>query len=308
MQLSVVTTLYKSEKFLEKFITEIQNTISLINISDYELIFVNDGSPDNSLNHLLQKKDEINEIKIVDLSRNFGHHYAMQAGLSLAKGDLIFLIDNDLEVSPSILKAFYHELQSNSSIDVVYGYQEERKGSFIESFGGKLFWWGINKFSEISIPKNILTERLMRKEYVQNLLSLGDANLFLGGMMYWTGHQQKGVSIAKKQRKEQSTYSTKKRLELMLQAVTSFSGKPLEYLFYFGLIISILSFIFIAYLIGVKIVYNDAVQLGWTSIVAINVLILGILSTFLGLIGIYLFKIFKQVQNRPNFIVKRIYD
>ena len=94
----------------------------------------------------------------------------------------------------------------------------------------------------------------------------------------------------------------------MLQAVTSFSGKPLEYLFYFGLIISILSFIFIAYLIGVKIVYNDAVQLGWTSIVAINVLILGILSTFLGLIGIYLFKIFKQVQNRPNFIVKRIYD
>lgn len=308
MQLSVVTTLYKSEKFLEKFITEIQNTISLINISDYELIFVNDGSPDNSLNHLLQKKDEINEIKIVDLSRNFGHHYAMQAGLSLAKGDLIFLIDNDLEVSPSILKAFYHELQSNSSIDVVYGYQEERKGSFIESFGGKLFWWGINKFSEISIPKNILTERLMRKEYVQNLLSLGDANLFLGGMMYWTGHQQKGVSIAKKQRKEQSTYSVKKRLELMLQAVTSFSGRPLEYLFYFGLIISFLSFFFIIYLVGVKIIYNDAVQLGWTSIVAINVLILGIISTFLGLIGIYLYKIFKQVQNRPNFIIKKIYE
>ena len=94
----------------------------------------------------------------------------------------------------------------------------------------------------------------------------------------------------------------------MLQAVTSFSGKPLEYLFYFGLIISVFSFIFIAYLIGVKFIYNDAVQIGWTSIVAINVLILGILSTFLGLIGIYLFKIFKQVQNRPNFIIKKIYE
>lgn len=308
MKLSIVSTLYKSEIYLDEFLSILIASVKELNIFDYEIIFVNDGSPDNSLNHLLQKKDEINEIKIVDLSRNFGHHYAMQAGLSLAKGDLIFLIDNDLEVSPSILKAFYHELQSNSSIDVVYGYQEERKGSFIESFGGKFFWWGINKFSEITIPKNILTERLMRKEYLQNLLSLGDANLFLGGMMYWTGHKQKGIAIEKQQRKGQSTYSVKKRLELMLQAVTSFSGRPLEYLFYFGLIISFLSFFFIIYLVGVKIIYNDAVQLGWTSIVAINVLILGIISTFLGLIGIYLYKIFKQVQNRPNFIIKKIYE
>lgn len=308
MQLSIVSTLYKSEIYLDEFLQILIASIDELKIVDYEIIFVNDGSPDNSVQFLLHKKKEIKAIKIVDLSRNFGHHYAMQAGLSIAKGEFVFLIDNDLEVSPSILKTFHHELQSNDAIDVVYGFQEERKGSFTESFGGKVFWWGINKFSEISIPKNILTERLMRKEYVQNLLSLGDANLFLGGMMYWTGHQQKGVSIAKKQRKEQSTYSTKKRLELMLQAVTSFSGKPLEYLFYFGLIISFLSFIFIAYLIGVKIVYNDAVQLGWTSIVAINVLILGILSTFLGLIGIYLFKIFKQVQNRPNFIIKKIYE
>ena len=90
MQLSVVTTLYKSEKFLEKFITEIQNTISLINISDYELIFVNDGSPDNSLEFLITKKKEISAIKIIDLSRNFGHHYAIKTGLSIAKGDYIF--------------------------------------------------------------------------------------------------------------------------------------------------------------------------------------------------------------------------
>lgn len=308
MHLSIVSTLYKSEIYLEEFLQILISSIDELQIVNYEIIFVNDGSPDNSVSYLLHKKKEIKAIKIVDLSRNFGHHYAMQAGLSVAKGDFIFLIDNDLEVCPSILKTFYHELQYNNSIDVVYGFQEERKGSFTESFGGKIFWWGINKFSEITIPKNILTERLMRKEYVQNLLSLGDANLFLGGMMYWTGHQQKGISIAKKQRKELSTYSTKKRLELMLQAVTSFSGKPLEYLFYFGLLISFFSFIFIIYLVVIKVIYNDAVQLGWTSIVALNVLILGIISTFLGLIGIYLFKIFKQVQNRPNFIIKKIYE
>ena len=308
MQLSVVSTLYKSEIYLDEFLRILLISISELGILEYEIIFVNDGSPDNSLAFLINKKKEIDAIKIIDLSRNFGHHYAMQAGLSHAKGDVVFLIDNDLEVCPSILKVFYHVLQNNDLIDVVYGYQEERKGSFTESMGGKIFWWGINKFSEISIPKNILTERLMRKDYVVNLLSLGDANLFLGGMMYWAGHQQKGIPITKKQRMEQSTYSTKKRLELMLQAVTSFSGKPLEYLFYFGISISLLSFIFIVYLIVVKLIYNDTVQLGWTSIVALNVLILGILSTFLGLLGIYLFKIFKQVQNRPNFIIKKIYE
>lgn len=308
MQLSIVSTLYKSETYLDEFLKVITKSILELGIVDYEIIFVNDGSPDNSLQFLIDKKEEYNKIKIVDLSRNFGHHYAMQAGLSIANGNFIFLIDNDLEVCPSNIKTFYNELNSNPSVDVVYGFQEVRKGGILEKFGGKIFWWGINKFSEISIPKNILTERLMRKDYVKNLLTLGDANLFLGGMMYWIGHQQIGISITKKQRKGQSTYSTRRRLELMLQAVTSFSGKPLEYLFYFGIVISLLSFIFICYLILVKVIYNDAVQLGWTSIVAINVLILGILSTFLGLIGIYLFKIFRQVQNRPNFIIRKIYE
>ena len=98
MKLSIVSTLYKSEIYLDEFLSILIASVKELNILDYEIIFVNDGSPDNSLKYLLQKKNEINEIKIVDLSRNFGHHYAMQAGLSLAKGDLIFLIDNDLEV------------------------------------------------------------------------------------------------------------------------------------------------------------------------------------------------------------------
>jgi len=307
MTLSVVTTLYKSRRFLETFLFEILKSIEKLNISDFELIFVNDGSPDDSLEYLLKRKEEIPQITVIDLSRNFGHHYAMQAGLEHAKGNYVFVIDNDLEVSPNFIITCFDTLKNNKEVDVVYGYQEIRKGKIIENLGGKIFWWAINKFSEVKIPKNIVSERLMKRRYVNSLLQLGDANLFFGGMMYWTGYKQIGIPVKKGIREGESTYNTRKRIELMIQAITSFSGKPLEYLFYSGIFITLASLIFVLCLVGMKLFLGDSIQLGWTSLVALNVLILGIVSTFLGMIGIYLFKIFKQVQNRPNFIIREIY-
>ena len=308
MKLSVVTTLYKSKNFLEIFLKEISSAIETLAIENFELVFVNDGSPDDSVAYLLERKKDISQIKIIDLSRNFGHHYAIQAGLNYASGEYVFLIDNDLETPPSILVDFFNEIKKDNTLDVVYGYQEARKGNFIEKKAGSVFWVLINKLSDTKIPHNILTERLMTKQYVNELLRLQDANLFMGGMMYWVGFNQKGIPVKKGQRDGASTYSIKRRAELMLQAITSFSGKPLEWLFYIGISISFFSFLFLIYLATQKIIHQDEVQLGWTSIVAINVLILGIISTFLGLIGIYIYKIFRQVQGRPNVIIKKIYE
>ena len=113
MKISVVTTLYRSKIFLAEFIFEIQQALNKIECSDYELIFVNDGSPDDSLQFLIEMKKTIQEIKILDLSRNFGHHYAIQIGLEHAKGDYMFLIDNDLETPPSVLIGFYNEIKNN---------------------------------------------------------------------------------------------------------------------------------------------------------------------------------------------------
>lgn len=309
MKLSIVSTLYRSKVFLDEFLLHISQAIAQINVEEYELIFVNDGSPDDSLQHLVTlKKEKYPQIKVIDLSRNFGHHYAIQAGLIHAKGEFIFLIDNDLETPPNVLVRFYSEMQKDPNLDVVYGYQKTRKGNTIERVLGSMFWSMINRLSDTKIPHNILTERLMSKAYVKALLSLNDANLFLGGMMYWVGFNQKGIAIEKGQREGASTYSLKKRADLMLQAVTSFSGKPLVYLFYFGLIVSFLSVLLIIYLIVQKIIYVDEVQLGWTSLVAINVLVLGVICTFLGVMGIYVYKIFRQVQGRPNAIIKKIYE
>ncbi len=136
--------------------------------------------------------------------------------------------------------------------------------------------------------------------------SLGDFNVFLGGMMSWTGFHQIGIPVGKKQRHGQSTYTLLKRLQLMINAVSSFSSKPLVWLFNIGLIITLLSFSYAFFLVFRKLIYGDAL-LGFTSMMAMMAMSLGILTTGLGLIGIYLGKVFNQVQSRPPYIIRDVH-
>ncbi|MGB0870083.1 MAG: glycosyltransferase family 2 protein [Flavobacteriales bacterium] len=307
MKLSVVTMMYKSSSFLDRFVLEIEEAIHALNITEYEIVLVNDGCPEDSLMKAKEIYGKHEFIRIVNLSRNFGHHYAMQAGLSSANGDLIFLIDCDLETPPNVLIEMYNELD-DSEFDVIYGYQESRKGNFFERISGGMFYTLLNKLSETYIPPNILTERLMKRNYVNDLLNVGDANLFMGGLMYWVGYNQKGISVKKIQRTGASNYTFRKKINLLINAVSSFSGTPLKWLFKFGLTISALSLLSAIVVAILKFTYGGDIQVGWSSLIVINVLILGVISTFLGILGIYLHKIFTQVQSRPNFIIKEILE
>jgi len=174
---------------LPEFFEGIKKVVAECGISDYELVCVNDGSPDNSLQYAIEQKVNFKELVILDLSRNFGHHYAAHAGISYASGELIFVIDCDLEVSPSVLVDFYKKIKS-SSADVVYGYQEKRKGGVVEKNSGGLFWNVFNKLNDTKVPPNILTERIFTQRYREALIKLGDKNLFLAGMYHWTGFTQ----------------------------------------------------------------------------------------------------------------------
>ena len=302
--LSIVSTLYRSRPFLDEFLRGCLDALAEIECRNYEILLVNDGSPDDSVAYALERKRDVPELVIVDLSRNFGHHHAIQAGLRHARGDLIFLIDCDLEVSPSVLSSFYRKQQTTGG-DLVYGYQEARKGGRFEQISGGVFWKGFNWLSGTKIPENILTERIMTRRFVDALLQMGDHNLFLGGMMSWTGFDQVGIPVAKKQRHGQSTYTLAKRMRLMINAVSSFSAQPLIWLFNAGITITMLSLVYVGYLLTRKVLFDDTL-LGFTSVMAFIALSLGILTTGLGVIGIYLSKIFNQVQNRPNYIVKDI--
>jgi len=304
--ISIVTTVYKSQPFLEEFIQLCLKALAAIQCTDFEIIFVNDGSPDNSLECLIRKKAQISQIIILDLSRNFGHHYAAMAGLNYARGDYVFMIDCDLEISPLILNNFYEVLTENN-YDVVYGYQERRKGDFWEKYSGQLFWRAFNILSETKLPLCIVTERLMTRPYVKSLLTLGDRNLFLGGMMHWAGFNQVGIPVTKGQRKGISTYSFAKRVQLMVEAISSFSSFPLRLLFNIGFLITLFTFIWGTSLIILKLISPERFLLGYVSVVVIILFSLGLILMSLGILGVYLSKIFNQVQSRPLYIIKHIF-
>ncbi|WP_291991209.1 glycosyltransferase family 2 protein [Candidatus Accumulibacter sp. ACC007] len=304
-QISLISTMYRSRPFLEEFLASCLEALRQIQIEDFEIVLVNDGSPDDSLEYVLGRRQDIPRLVIVDLSRNFGHHHALQAGLQHSRGDLVFVIDCDLEVSPMTLPAF-HQKQQESGCDLVFGYQESRKGSWFEKISGGLFWKGFNLLSETKIPESIVTERIMTRRFVDALLQMGDRNLFLGGMMSWTGFAQVGLVVEKKQRSGESTYTLMKRIELMLNAVSSFSSQPLVWLFNVGAAITATSVSYVLYLIARKLLWGDTL-LGFTSVMALVAISLGILTTAIGIVGIYLGKVFNQVQNRPTYIVKDIH-
>lgn len=301
--ISVVSTMYRSRGFLEAFLDQTLAALRTTGES-FEIVLVNDGSPDDSRDYAVSRCADIAELVVVDLSRNFGHHHAMQAGLAHARGERVWLIDCDLEVPPAALLVMDEKVRS-SGADMVYGYQEARKGGWFERWSGALFWRGLNALSDTRVPENVLTERVMTRRFVAALLRLGDRNLFLGGMMSWTGFVQLGVPVAKKQREGQSSYTLLRRLQLMVNAISSFSAKPLTWMFHAGLGITLLSFCYVLYLVMRKLMFGDAL-LGFTSLAAMVALSLGISTTGLGLLGIYLGKVFTQVQNRPTYIVRDI--
>ena len=303
-EISIVSTLYRSRPFLERFLAGCLAALKDIRCTSFEIVLVNDGSPDDSLSYVLERRNDIPQLVIVDLSRNFGHHHAIQAGLALSRGALVFLIDCDLEVAPSVLVEFCAK-RRETGCDLVYGYQEVRKGGWFEQISGGLFWKGFNLLSETRIPENAVTERIMTRRFVDSLLRLGDRNLFLGGMMSWTGFVQIGLCVGKKQRDGPSSYTPIKRLRLMVNAVSSFSAQPLIWLFNGGVVITLVSFASVVYLVMRKLIFDDTL-LGFTSIMALMMLTLGIMTTALGLVGIYMGKVFNQVQNRPTYIIKDV--
>ncbi|MDD4968578.1 MAG: glycosyltransferase family 2 protein [Paludibacter sp.] len=305
--LSIVTTLYKSQRFLDAFVAQCEQALADIHCDSYELIFVNDGSPDNSLDKVLELKEKNNHIVAVDLSRNFGHHYAIMAGLTYSTGEYVFLIDCDLEVPPTHIPTFYNKLTEIKDCDVVYGIQEKRKGSFIERTVGGLFYSFFNSLTDTRIPENLLTERIMSRRYVDELIRMGDKNIFMAGMMQWVGFKQIPITIKKGLREGESTYTLGKRISLSMQAITSFSSYPLIMLFKFGFFISTLSILTGAYFLIKKLIYPEIVLSGFTFLIVVLLFSVGIIISSLGILGIYIDKLFNQTKNRQSFIVKDIY-
>lgn len=303
MRLSIVTTLYRSAPYLEEFYARVCAAAASIT-SDFEIILVNDGSPDSSLELALALFAKDSQVKVVDLARNFGHHKAMMTGLAHARGELVFLIDSDLEEEPELLGEFYRILKETAA-DVVYGVQQRRKGGLFERLSGALFFKLFNLFSTHAIPSNLITARLMSHRYVTALVSHQEREVCISGLWAITGFKQVPTFV-KKHYKGASSYNFRNKIYTLVNVVTSFSNKPLILIFYLGCLIIMLSSTAALYLIVRRLFFGVLLE-GWASLI-VSIWLLGGLTIFcLGVIGIYLSKIFIETKQRPYTIIRQIY-
>ena len=303
--LSIVATMYRSEATIVEFCERARAAAAAVAGDDYEIVLVNDGSPDRSLDLAVSLHEGDAHIRIVDLSRNFGHHKAMMTGLEHARGALVFLIDSDLEEAPELLASFHARLRDTGA-DVVYGVQASRKGGWFERLSGYVWFKIFNLLSADPLPVNVITVRIMTRRYVESLLLHRERALMIAAIAVITGYRQEPMVVAKRSRGE-TTYTLRRKVALFVDAITSFSDRPLVAIFYIGSFIVVTASLAALRMIYRKLAHGISV-VGWPSLI-VSIWLLGGLTIFcIGLLGIYLSRVFIETKQRPYTIVRAVYE
>ncbi|MDG2222793.1 MAG: glycosyltransferase family 2 protein [Rubripirellula sp.] len=301
--ISIVATMYRSAPYVREFYIRAVAAAKALVGDHFEIVLVNDGSPDSSLEIAKQIAKADDRIVVVDFSRNFGHHPAMMAGLLECRGDLVYLLDIDLEEQPEWLLPFFKRMHEETC-DVVYGVQKNRKGNAFERLSGALFYCFLNMVLGFEHPRNITTARLMTRRYVDALNQHHEQHIVISALMQLTGFVQVSETVTKMS-KGSTSYNLQRKISLVLRTMTSFSARPLIFVLIFGLSVSIVSFLFGAWLIFCRLFFSAPLA-GWTSVMVSVWLLGGIVLMVLGLVGLYISTIFEQVKKRPRWIVREI--
>jgi len=297
--------MYYSAPYLREFYRRVVESVKKIT-GDYELVFVDDGSPDGSLAIVQELSGKDEHVTVVELSRNFGHHKAMMTGLSQSTGEWVFLIDCDLEEKPEWLDLFWAVAMESTEIDVVFGVQKKRKGGWFERISGAFFYVLFNFFSDVKIPPNLVTCRLMRKNYVRALLEFREREILIAGLWSAAGFKQKAISVEKSD-KGSTTYSPAKKFFILIDSIVTFSNRPLVWIFYMGFLVTFLAFSYSGWIVYRKFVYDISIM-GWASLIASLWLLGGFIIFSIGTVGLYLSKVYAETKNRPYTIIRKIHS
>jgi putative glycosyltransferase len=303
MDISIVATLYCSEGTVREFVKRCRAAAADLTQS-YEIVLVNDGSPDNSLDIAVELAAKYKELRVVDLSRNFGHHRAMLAGLEQAQGEKVFLIDSDLEEAPEWLAEFSAR-QAETNADIVIGVQKARKGGWFERLSGSFFYKVYGRLIRLDLPRNATTARLMNRAVIDALSAYHEKTVFMHGIVAHAGFRQNLIPVTKSSNGE-TTYNLRRKLSLALDAITSFSSAPLRYVFYSGLAILGMSFLVTGIAIIGWLFYERAPN-GWTSLIISIWMLGGLMLSAIGIVGLYLGRIFDEIKERPRVIIRDIH-
>lgn len=305
MKLSLVVPCYNEEGNVEKFFSEVKRVFDG-KVNDYEFVFVNDGSKDKTLVNLkkLYNEQKDSHIQVLSFSRNFGKESAIYAGLNHAKGDMVCLIDADLQQRPEVVLEMLDVMNSNEDLDCVTAYQDERKESKLMTSLKSMFYKIINGIAEVRFVNGASDFRLMKRAMVDAILEMTEYHRFSKGIFSWVGFNTEYIPYTVEERESgESKWGFRKLLKYAFDGIVSFTTFPLKLSAYVGFLSSIVSIIYLIVVVVQKLAFGIDVP-GYATIVVL-VLLLGGLQLFsLGILGEYLSKIYVQVKNRPVYILK----
>lgn len=302
MKISIVTPVYKAAKILDKLYARLVDALSLIT-DDFEIIMVNDASPQNDWEVIKELSLNDNRVKGVNFSRNFGQHFALTAGLDYADGDYIVVMDCDLQDQPEEIEKMYKFLLDENK-DVVFGRRVRRKDNFLKKITSRLFYMVYDYFTDSKFDNTVANFSISKKIVIDNFKELREHSRSFPLFIKWVGFDIGYCDIDHAQREEgKSSYNFRKLLNLAIDSIISQSNRPLRLSIKFGFLISFLSLLYSFFLVIRYFITGIPVD-GWTSIMVSIWFLGGALFANFGLIGLYIGKMFDETKKRPLYIVK----
>lgn len=304
-KISLVIPMYYEEEVVQECYERVIKNLKNLQGFQYEIIFVNDGSKDKTLEILEKIAKQDKQVKIISFSRNFGHQCAVTAGLKYATGDAIIIMDADLQDPPELIPEMIKLWEEGN--EVIYGKRKVREGeSKFKLLTASLFYSTLNALSDVEIPKDTGDFRLVDKKVVEVINALPEHNKFLRGLFSWVGFEQKEFEYERKERIAGKTkYPLKKMIKLGLDGIVSFSTKPLKIVGGLGILAIMLSFILLLYAILSFIFKWNNLTAGWTSLMVTVTFFSGTILISLWMIGEYVARIYDETKGRPQYIIKQ---
>lgn len=304
-KISVIVPMYFEEAVVSECYKRLKEVLTNLNDYNYEIIFVDDGSRDQTLS-ILEKIAMVDKnIKVISFSRNFGHQAAVQAGLKLSSGDAVIIIDADLQDPPELIPQMI-SLWENGN-DVIYAKRKSREGETkFKLFSAKMFYNILNDLSDVSIPKDTGDFRLADRKVVDVINSLPEHNKFFRGLFSWVGFKQAPIEYERKERFAGETkYPLNKMIKLAKDGIFSFSTKPLKFVTKLGIVSIFISILILIYSILSFIFDWNNLTAGWTSIMVTVTFFAGVQLISLGMISEYIGRIYDESKNRPSYIINK---